>query len=268
MVFDSGRHRWHRQAILDFATVQGSPIVAIVNSHWHLDHVSGNPGLKAAYPGARVYASDAIRGARAGFLKDSVNSAREYLNSPDLAAETAEDIRNDLATTEDGSALEPDVVITESATHVLGGRKLELKLSANGPTAGDVWLFDPASRIVAVGDLVTLPVPFFDTACVAGWKSALAQVWATPFEMLVPGHGRPMSRAEFAQYRTAFAGFIDCSNSTRDKAECAAGWAGDLAAVLAVNAMDRRRTEQMAVYYLDEVLRPNGGNSKFCQAKD
>ena len=51
IVFDSGRHPEHAQAILDFARSQHRPIAAIVNSHWHLDHVGGNPRLRAAYPG-------------------------------------------------------------------------------------------------------------------------------------------------------------------------------------------------------------------------
>src|ERR1700743_2244633 len=42
IVMDTGRHQWHREAILDFAKVRKKPIAAIVNSHWHLDHVSGN----------------------------------------------------------------------------------------------------------------------------------------------------------------------------------------------------------------------------------
>jgi glyoxylase-like metal-dependent hydrolase (beta-lactamase superfamily II) len=44
-VMDTGRHRWQRQAILDFADSLHQPIVAIINSHWLLDHVSGNPDL-------------------------------------------------------------------------------------------------------------------------------------------------------------------------------------------------------------------------------
>src|SRR5947199_2354297 len=47
IVMDTGRHKWHRQAILDFAKARGKPIAAVVNSHWHLDHVSGNPDLRA-----------------------------------------------------------------------------------------------------------------------------------------------------------------------------------------------------------------------------
>ena len=266
VVLDTGRHRWQRQAILDFARAQNLAIAAIVNSHWHLDHVSGNPDLKAANPGAKVYASDALDGALAGFLKDSAAGAREYLKSPDVPAETAEDIRGDLASIEHGDALRPDVVIRESRMLTLGGRRIDVNLAPNGPTAGDVWLYDSASRIAAVGDLVTLPVPFLDTACVAGWKSALDQVWATPFELLVPGHGKPMSRAEFSQYRAAFDNFIDCSNSARDKADCAAAWVKDTGSLIEKNGMEPKRAEGMAAYYVGSVLRPNGGNSKSCKA--
>ncbi len=68
---DTGRHVWHRQAILDFAKAQGKPIAAIVNSHWHLDHVSGVPPSAPPYPGPKVYASGAIDEALTGFLAKS-----------------------------------------------------------------------------------------------------------------------------------------------------------------------------------------------------
>lgn len=266
VVFDTGRHAWHRQAILDFAKAQGAPIVAIVNSHWHLDHVSGNPALKSAYPEARVYASNAIHGALSGFLKESAAAARTYLDTPDIPGETAEDIRNDLATTEHGQELAPDSVVTVSARLALGGRDVEVYLAPHAATAGDVWIFDPESRLALAGDLVTLPVPFLDTACVAGWKAAFAQIWSTPFELLVPGHGKPMSRAEFSMYRGAFDGYIDCANSSRDASECSAAWLRDVGPLLKSNGMEPKQAAGMAGYYASEVLRANRGNSKFCQA--
>ena len=81
IVMDTGRHTWHRQAILDFAKARGKPIAAIINSHWHLDHVSGNPGLRTAYPGLRVYASSAIDAALTGFLAKSAADAKPYLGT-------------------------------------------------------------------------------------------------------------------------------------------------------------------------------------------
>jgi len=69
IVFDTGRHAEHTQRILDYARAGGKPIAAIINSHWHLDHIGGNRMLRAAYPDARVYASDALGEALGGFLK-------------------------------------------------------------------------------------------------------------------------------------------------------------------------------------------------------
>src|ERR1700730_798929 len=70
IVFDTGRHKEHAQQVLDFAREQNRPIAAIINSHWHLDHVGGNPLLRAAFPDSKVYASSAIDAARRGFLAD------------------------------------------------------------------------------------------------------------------------------------------------------------------------------------------------------
>jgi glyoxylase-like metal-dependent hydrolase (beta-lactamase superfamily II) len=121
VVFDTGRHPWHSQAILSFARAQKLPITAIVNSHWHLDHVSGNPALKVAYPRVRVYASNAIDEALTGFLQNSMASSAEYLKTTDLPPETVEDLRLDMSTIAKGSALKPDIVLHSSGVHNLAG---------------------------------------------------------------------------------------------------------------------------------------------------
>lgn len=256
VVLDTGRHPAHRQAILDLARRTGKPVAAIVNSHWHLDHVSGNLALKAAHPGAKIHASGAIDGAIAGFLARSAASMRERLARPGLPEGVASDMRGDLATIADARALRPDAVVTTSGAAMLAGRNLHLNLARDAATAGDVWVYDPATRIAAVGDLVTLPAPFLDTACVGGWKAALAQVEATPFETLVPGHGSPMDRAGFARYREAFEGFTACALSLREAGDCARGWAQAVSPLLAAAGQDPKRAEAMAAYYAKEVLRP------------
>ncbi|MEO5742556.1 MAG: MBL fold metallo-hydrolase, partial [Vicinamibacterales bacterium] len=60
IVVDTGRHKSHSDAILAFASERTRSIGAIVNTHWHLDHSSGNGRLKAAHPKARVYTTTAI----------------------------------------------------------------------------------------------------------------------------------------------------------------------------------------------------------------
>ncbi len=239
-------------------------IVAIVNTHWHLDHVSGNPDLRAAYPGLRVYASDAIDAALTGFLPSSAKDSAAYLDDPQIPQETRDDIRGDLLTIRNGAALRPDEVISVSGPMTLGGRPLRINLARDAATAGDVWLYDEKNRVAVLGDLVTLPAPFLDTACPEGWKVALQQVAATPFEVAIPGHGGPMTRAQFQLYETAFDAFIVCADSARPQGECASDWADSIRTLLADDPAGQQRARGMAAYYVD-MLRANGGRSKFCE---
>jgi glyoxylase-like metal-dependent hydrolase (beta-lactamase superfamily II) len=263
IVMDTGRHAWQREAILAFARDERQPLVAIINSHWHLDHVSGNPALRAAFPGLKVYASAAIDAALTGFLAKSAGDAPRYLADTTLPAATREDIGNDLATIRGGTALRPDVVIAASRTMTIGGRTLRINLAVNAATAGDVWVYDPRSRIAAVGDLVTLPAPFLDTACPDGWRTALARIAATPFRIAVPGHGAPMTRTGFALYRAAFDSFIDCARSTSAPRLCAANWASMVQPLLGADPQASRQGKGMAAYYVD-LLRAHRGNSPDC----
>jgi glyoxylase-like metal-dependent hydrolase (beta-lactamase superfamily II) len=266
IVMDTGRHDWHAQAILALALERRKPIAAIVNSHWHLDHVSGNPALRAAYPGLRVYASNAIDSALSGFLPASAKESAAYLEDPQVPEETRADIRLDLTTIQHGSELRPDVVISASRALSLGGRRFRINLAPDAATSGDVWLYDPRSGIAALGDLVTLPAPFLDTACPEGWKAALAAASATPFRVAIPGHGAPLQRQQFLLYRRAFEAFIDCSNSDRPAGECGTNWAHAVQPLLSADPAEMRRAQSMAAYYVG-LLRASGGRSKYCLAQ-
>ena len=265
VVVDTGRHAWHRAALLALARAQGEAIVAVVNTHWHLDHVSGNPDLRAAYPGMRVYASAAIDDALAGFLAQSAKDSVAYLEDAQIPEATRDDIRGDMLTIANGAALRPDVVVERTAAMDIGGRALQVHLVANAVTAGDLWIYDPVSKVAVLGDLVTLPAPFLDTACPAGWMTALESAADVPFEMAIPGHGPPMSRERFQSYRQAFAAFIDCANSAVPAGDCAAQWMDGIQPMLADVASDAPRARRMAEYYVG-VLRENGGRSRHCAA--
>jgi len=89
------------------------------------------------------------------------------------------------------------VPIERSGDRTIAGRRLALRFTDGAVSAADVWLYDDATEVAVLGDLVTLPAPFFETACPAQWEKALDDVWATPFTLAVPGHGEPMTRAQF-----------------------------------------------------------------------
>lgn len=262
VVFDTGRHAAQSQAILDFAAARRRSIVAIVNSHWHLDHVSGNPVLRRAHPQAMVHASAAIDGALRSFLPRSADQGRAYLKAGDLPKETLEDIAGDIATVEAGDALRPDAVIEASGERRLGGLNLRVNLSSDAATAGDVWLYEPRARVAAVGDLVTLPAPFLDTGCPDGWKRALAEIWETPFRIVIPGHGAPMNRDQFALYRQAFSAVVDCAATSRTQEDCAAEWTRAVQPLLGSDPIEPKRAQAMTAYYVGGALRRGAA----CQA--
>ncbi|MBO9574185.1 MAG: MBL fold metallo-hydrolase [Sphingobium sp.] len=224
IVFDTGRHKDHSDTIEAVLKQAGKPLVAIVNSHWHLDHVSGNLRLKAAHPGVAAWSSDAIDGALTGFLKRGAERNRAAISGGKLSPAELEEARAAVATFEAGDGLKPDHVVRESGPVTLAGRKFDLHLAHNAATEGDVWLYDAAHKRAIVGDLVTFPAPFLDTACPEGWKAALAEVEATPFTSLVPGHGPVMDRIAFARWRKAFTAFVDCGEGGGPIEACAEGW--------------------------------------------
>lgn len=265
IVVDTGRHPWHRRAILDLAAREGRPVAAIINTHWHLDHISGNAELRKAWPEARIYASNALEGAVDGFLRPSADQGRAYLASGQAPPELAEDIRADLASIDAVGTLAPDAVVMGDQRLATGGVAVNLHLASHAATEGDVWLHEPVSGTVVAGDLVTLPAPFMDTACPEGWLAALQAVSAVDFQHLVPGHGPVMSRADFEAWRAAFAAFVDCGRSDRSPAECAAAWTAAVRPLLADEGQAELST-RMAAYYVTAILRSDTARARFCPA--
>jgi glyoxylase-like metal-dependent hydrolase (beta-lactamase superfamily II) len=252
IVIDTGRHVQHTQLIIDFAGQRNHPIRAIINSHWHLDHIGGNSRIRALYPDVQIYASDALKGAMSGFLakyqnylEDKIEKAPEDMQAPSW--------RDELEIIEKLPAALPTEIVSKTAPYTIAGRELVLHLEPYSVTAGDVWVFDPATRVLVAGDLVTLPVPFLDTACAEHWKSALEHLAKVDFRVLIPGHGAPMHRREFATYRHAYDNLLECATGTKTKERCVDGWVHDVGNLLAEN--ERANAKSMLVGYMDNLLR-------------
>ena len=242
IVVDTGRHPWHSDGIIAFAQSKRLPVVAIVNTHWHLDHSSGNRRVKAAYPEARVYTTRAVERTLApgGFLVRNLAAAKERRGRSEGVRRSGRKRRHcSWRRWRSPMACDPMCRVEQSGPLTLAGRPLSARVAADAVTDADLWLYDEATRVAVIGDLVTLPAPFFETACPARWQAALDEVWATPFTIAVPGHGAPMSRADFDVYRRAFGAFRACVGSDRTAAVCAADWTRDVGPLLG----DGRRSQ-------------------------
>lgn len=268
VVVDTGRHTYHSDAILRFASERRRPIAAIVNTHWHLDHASGNGRLKAAYPKAQVYTTTAVDRAigPAGFLTRNLEAARTRLTTGTLSVTQREETEIFLATMDARQQLRADVPITRSESRRLAGRPLELRVTDGAVTDADLWIYDASTRVAILGDLVTVPVPYVETACPDRWRQAMDAVWATPFTTAVPGHGPPLTRAEFAAYRSALGQFVDCARSETPAAECSTRWLTTAAPLVGEGAERHKAVAEGIAYYVG-YLRKGGGKSPDCLAQ-
>lgn len=265
VVTDTGRHKAHSDAILKFAESQQVQIAAIINTHWHLDHTSGNERIKAAFPQAKVYASTAVDRALGGFLARDLQAVTPMLDDPKTAPLTRDEINIFVATMRATEHLRPDVPVTSSSPVIVAGRDLDVRLAPYAATDGDVWFIDRETKIAVVGDLVTLPVPYLDTACPDGWLKALDSILATEFTAAIPGHGPALTPAQIAIYRDALTAYVACANGTEALATCTAAWTGK-ASPLIGNDPKQLKAMAPALEYYAGMLRKNGGKAPFCAA--
>lgn len=263
IVVDTGRSPKHVGRILDYAKQRGRPIAAIVNTHWHLDHVTGNADIRAVYP-AKVYASDGIEGALVGFLNGPRDRADKMLMDPKVPQGAKDQIQRGRSRIDNPDTLRPTNIIDRSATMSLAGRKMEVHLARFAASEGDVWLYDPNTRVAVIGDLVVDLVPYMDTACAEGWRQALADIAKTPFRTVIPGHGKPMDRAQFSQWRTGFGNLVDCGHSTASIDSCVDGWVRDAASFIPKEMTGEVR--EAAKYYIETRLRSSPEEQqKYCK---
>lgn len=264
ILIDSGRHPAHAEKLLAYASERGKPIAAIVNTHWHLDHTTGNTDIRQAYPQIRIYGTTAIEGALAGFLNRNRGQVDKMLADPETPEARKAELIRGRSVIDDPDRLRPTIPVTSSGTMRIAGRKLDIHVAPFAATEADLWIYDRKSRVAIVGDLVVDIVPFMDTACADGWRKALEEVAATPFVTLIPGHGAPMDRTAFLQWKAGFDSFVDCGQSTRPKEECVAGWKRDAAPF--IDTAHASYVEEAAAYYIDTRLRSSREEQqKYCK---
>jgi len=265
ILVDTGRHPEHAEKLLAYAREREKPIAAIVNTHWHLDHTTGNLDIRTAYPKAQVYATTAIEGALKGFLNRGREQAEKRLADPKTPADQRAQILRGQYRIDHPDSLRATTPVTKSGRMKIAGRRIEVHVAPFAATEADLWLYVPDEGLAIVGDLVVDIVPFMDTACPDGWTKALADVAATPFTTLIPGHGAAMNRAQFLQWKTAYERFVDCGRSSKLKEECVAGWKRDAAPF--IDAAHADYVTEAAGYYLDTRLRSSPEEQqKYCKA--
>jgi glyoxylase-like metal-dependent hydrolase (beta-lactamase superfamily II) len=148
--------------VLDAARALGAgPVVAVVNTHDHFDHVLGNATVRDDFPAVPIHAHEECAAGVARLDADRV--------------------------------VVPDHTLSSAAAVDLGDRAVELVHPGRGHTAGDLVVRVPDADVVLAGDLVeeSAPPAYGDDSFPLDWPHSLDLLLQLvgPDTVVVPGHG-------------------------------------------------------------------------------
>jgi glyoxylase-like metal-dependent hydrolase (beta-lactamase superfamily II) len=185
------------------ATLTGKPVIYVINSHYHNDHIRGNQ----EFPGAHIISTALTRKGIAenepeeiawekANIAAKLSAAREALaaeHDSDKQAEAKFWVKYYEAIMDSHRSLRtvlPDV--TFEGKLVLHGlkRSVELLETGRGHTESDLILYLPTEKIAFMGDLLFINRhPYLPDGLPADWVHALERVSALDVRSAVPGHG-------------------------------------------------------------------------------
>jgi glyoxylase-like metal-dependent hydrolase (beta-lactamase superfamily II) len=177
-----------QEVVADVRALGAGEVVAVINTHEHVDHTFGNVTFRAEYgEGLPIHATEEAA-ARTTSAGERVQ--RQYDDS-------ADDPHRDeiLATT----IVPADHVFSSASVIDLGDRGVELVHPGRGHTGGDLVVRVPDADTLLAGDLVEESAPpyYSNDSFPLEWPQTLDLVLnlATPATVFVPGHGAVVDRA-------------------------------------------------------------------------
>jgi glyoxylase-like metal-dependent hydrolase (beta-lactamase superfamily II) len=200
------------------------PVRAVINTHWHDDHVFGNGVYRDSFPNVRLIAHaasaedlastgvnsradlDANREGTRGFLLDLVRKGQSFAGGGPMNDEertshqAAAELVADYGRTPPGYVPQaPTTLVQDSLVLRQGRRVIRVLFLGRGHSRGDLIIHLPAERVVAAGDLVMFPVQFVGTTSFpADFAETLDRLIALAPDLIVPGHGPVLRGTEHA----------------------------------------------------------------------
>jgi cyclase len=211
-----------RETIAALRKITKRPVRYLVNTHWHIDHVSGNATWREAYPGVEFIGHAS---AREDMLKTGEANKKAYLEgAPGFAAKLRESVAKgeslagkaltgeereaylaDAALVEsyvrEAPAIElvpPTIAIDGRLTLRRGERVIDIRYLGAGHSRADLVVHLPNEGILVTGDLVVWPVPLVgSTSFPAEYAATLGRLLELKPRLIIPGHGNVLRSDDY-----------------------------------------------------------------------
>jgi cyclase len=189
------------------------PVTHVVISHWHGDHHFGIHRFTEEYPNVQIVAHSFTQAAMNSSLMDYIDdyptlvekglpSLNHKLNTgrhPDGNPLSAADRKLYESMVADADVVnaenqrvrltQPTLSFDDQLVIHSGSVRIELMKLGYGNTEGDIVMWLPQTRVVAVGDLVVHPSPIAYNVPPRPWAVTLRKLNKLDYDIMVPGHG-------------------------------------------------------------------------------
>lgn len=190
LVIDSGPSRRYGEALRRvIEQTTGKPVLQLLLTHHHPDHVLGNQAFSDVPIAALAGTRDLLREQGEALTENMYRLVGDWMRGTELLLPTQ---------------------TLQAGELRIGQRRLRL-LALRGHSGADLAIFDERSGVLFAGDLLfyqrALTTP--GTPGLDAWLSDIEQLQALPWQQIVPGHG-PIARdnAPFVQMRD-YLGWLD-----------------------------------------------------------